>query len=395
MRYSWFKPLARRRRLSATGERPASEHKLFGVWNAEDAEGLTPGARRAPDRYRLEGAKTFCSGGGYVERPFVNGKLPDGSWQMCIVPMDEVNTSCDRTWWQPMGMRATASYKIDFSGVELGAEALIGQPGDYLRQPWLTAGVVRFAAVQLGGAEALFDLTRQYLQGEERTEHPYQQERLGQMAIALESRQPLAARGRRSPGRLRPAVWRRARRRPSPPGATGGLRQHDAYRHRANLYGGDAAVSALGGYAGAAAAPRHRAGAARSDPVPAAARLRCGHCRGRSPRPVPDFPGRQPMAPLTPSLTEASPLAAVASLPLRALGDLPLTPVLVVAPHPDDETLGCGGAIAQLRSQGYPVQVLVISDGTPISSAIAAVPRPPAATAAGLRNPGRPGSAAS
>lgn len=168
------------------GREAREQDKLFGVWNAEDAEGL----RLLPiglNRYRLEGAKTFCSGGGYVERPFVNGKLPDGSWQMCIVPMDEVSTRCDRDWWQPMGMRATASYRIDFSNVELGAEALIGQPGDYLRQPWLTAGVVRFAAVQLGGAEALFDLTRQYLQGEQRTEHPYQQERLGQMAIALES----------------------------------------------------------------------------------------------------------------------------------------------------------------------------------------------------------------
>ncbi|WP_242021357.1 acyl-CoA dehydrogenase family protein [Nodosilinea sp. FACHB-141] len=168
------------------GREARDQHKLFGVWNAEDAEGLHL-VPIGPNRYRMEGAKTFCSGGGYVERPFVNGKLPDGSWQMCIVPMDEVRTACDRTWWQPMGMQATASYKIDFTGVELGAEALIGQPGDYLRQPWLTAGVVRFAAVQLGGAEALFDLTRQYLQGQQRTEHPYQQERLGQMAIALES----------------------------------------------------------------------------------------------------------------------------------------------------------------------------------------------------------------
>jgi LmbE family N-acetylglucosaminyl deacetylase len=39
-------------------------------------------------------------------------------------------------------------------------------------------------------------------------------------------------------------------------------------------------------------------------------------------------------------------------------------PVLIVAPHPDDETLGCGGAIALLRSQGCPVWVLVITDGT-------------------------------
>ena len=37
---------------------------------------------------------------------------------------------------------------------------------------------------------------------------------------------------------------------------------------------------------------------------------------------------------------------------------------LVVAPHPDDESLGCGGAIAQLRRQGHSVHVLFVSDGS-------------------------------
>lgn len=37
---------------------------------------------------------------------------------------------------------------------------------------------------------------------------------------------------------------------------------------------------------------------------------------------------------------------------------------LIVAPHPDDETLGCGGAIALLKKAGLAVKVLVISDGT-------------------------------
>lgn len=160
--------------------------KIFGVWNAEDADNL----KIIPldnGHYRLEGCKTFASGSGYVDRPFANGTLPDGRWQMCIVPMDEVATIADPSWWQPSGMRATASYKVDFSGVELPETALIGQPNDYYRQPWLSAGVVRFAAVQLGGAEALFDEARRFLHSLERVRDPYQEERFGKMAIALES----------------------------------------------------------------------------------------------------------------------------------------------------------------------------------------------------------------
>lgn len=37
---------------------------------------------------------------------------------------------------------------------------------------------------------------------------------------------------------------------------------------------------------------------------------------------------------------------------------------LVIAPHPDDESLGCGGTIALLRERGFAVHVLFVSDGT-------------------------------
>lgn len=37
---------------------------------------------------------------------------------------------------------------------------------------------------------------------------------------------------------------------------------------------------------------------------------------------------------------------------------------LVVAPHPDDESLACGGLIFLLRTAGHPVWVLFVSDGS-------------------------------
>ena len=39
--------------------------------------------------------------------------------------------------------------------------------------------------------------------------------------------------------------------------------------------------------------------------------------------------------------------------------------VLVVAPHPDDEVLGCGGTIARMTAAGAEVHVLVATEGKP------------------------------
>lgn len=41
----------------------------------------------------------------------------------------------------------------------------------------------------------------------------------------------------------------------------------------------------------------------------------------------------------------------------------PARSTVILSPHPDDETLGCGGLIAKQRQQGVPVLVVAVTDG--------------------------------
>jgi alkylation response protein AidB-like acyl-CoA dehydrogenase len=161
---------------------------LFGVWNTENpVQGVQLAALPA-GRYRLLGAKTFASGAGHVSRPLITGALPEGrGWQLFVLDAEAQPPVLDCSFWRPLGMRASASFRAELTGLELAAEDLIGPPNDYYRQPWFSGGAIRFAAVQLGGAEAVFDETRRFLRGLGRLDDPYQRQRLGEMAILLES----------------------------------------------------------------------------------------------------------------------------------------------------------------------------------------------------------------
>ena len=50
-------------------------------------------------------------------------------------------------------------------------------------------------------------------------------------------------------------------------------------------------------------------------------------------------------------------------IPYTATSSLPAQAALVLAPHPDDEVFGCGGAIASHVRSGVPVHVVVLTDG--------------------------------
>jgi LmbE family N-acetylglucosaminyl deacetylase len=63
---------------------------------------------------------------------------------------------------------------------------------------------------------------------------------------------------------------------------------------------------------------------------------------------------------LEPTVAEAEWMNVLGNLPVW---NPPSLPTLIVAPHPDDETLGPGGLIAAQRSRGVDVYVAAVTDG--------------------------------
>ncbi len=49
--------------------------------------------------------------------------------------------------------------------------------------------------------------------------------------------------------------------------------------------------------------------------------------------------------------------------PLLSAREVAIGPALVIAPHPDDEILGCGGTLALHRAAGHRVVALILTDG--------------------------------
>lgn len=167
----------------------AAAGMLFGVWNTGTQALLQ--LERAGDAWRLRGAKTFASGAAFVERPIVTAEDRQHGWQMTLVRMEAPGAAehlrIDRDFWQPLGMEASGSFGVDFTGVRLEPEDLIGAPGDFYRDPLFRGGAVRFAAVQAGGVLRLVSHFLEWIAARGRADDPYQLARAGELSLLAQA----------------------------------------------------------------------------------------------------------------------------------------------------------------------------------------------------------------
>jgi alkylation response protein AidB-like acyl-CoA dehydrogenase len=154
---------------------------LFALWVTDPAK---QGVQLARD-FTLNGEKSFCSAAGAAKQALITAQMDAGD-QMVLVALTSRVRVTDRGV-KLAGMRAAVTGSVDLTGVVVDEEALVGEPGDYLREPAFSTGAWRSSAVALGGLGALIDAAKNELSSRGRADNPFQRMRFGQSVIAHET----------------------------------------------------------------------------------------------------------------------------------------------------------------------------------------------------------------
>jgi alkylation response protein AidB-like acyl-CoA dehydrogenase len=162
-----------------------THERLYGLWVTDPSTQMLR-MRRQGNRIRLTGGKQFCSGAGHATGAVVTAMDEDGATRMLVIPLG-IGETVTALPSPLQGMRAAVTGAVDFTGCEVSADALLGEPGDYLREPDFSAGAWRGSAVALGGLIALLDHGIAQLRASKRLDTPHTQARLGQAFIARET----------------------------------------------------------------------------------------------------------------------------------------------------------------------------------------------------------------
>ena len=190
-RERWFEGVVERgeKWVAWSGEpqaRKPGEQRAFGTEVERAAEGWT-----------VSGTKAFATSATGADWAIllVDPAGPGGARHadvgdgllMLACPLADPTVSVDGSWWDPVGMRATVSHKVEFDRTFIPDVDVIGEPGSYLRDGWQTAFIPHYAASFLGAAEAAYEYALEYLVHQGKGGDPYVQQRVGEMLVDVQS----------------------------------------------------------------------------------------------------------------------------------------------------------------------------------------------------------------
>ena len=181
------------------------EHgRLFGSWGSEPAVSLSRTflmetvARQDGDHYVVDGVKHFCTMALGASRYMVWCALEGGTDMgkallQVLVPADAPGIATDGKW-NTLGMRATFSPSVTFTGVRVEKDAGLGDPGTALRVGVVESFALGYGAVYAGIAQGALAFAIDYAkQRIVKPEHipvahdPAVQRHVGELAAQLDA----------------------------------------------------------------------------------------------------------------------------------------------------------------------------------------------------------------
>lgn len=150
----------------------ARHGRLFGSWGSEPAVSLSRTflmetvIRENGPGYVVDGVKHFCTmalGASYymVWCALDGGTDMSKSLLLALVPAEAPGIATDGRW-NTLGMRATYSPSVAFTGVPVPRDAALGDPGGALRVGVVESFALGYAAVYLGIAEGALTFAIDY-----------------------------------------------------------------------------------------------------------------------------------------------------------------------------------------------------------------------------------------
>jgi alkylation response protein AidB-like acyl-CoA dehydrogenase len=146
--------------------------RLFGSWGSEPAVSLSRTLlmetviRHDGAGYVIDGVKHFCTMALGASHYMVWCALDGGtdmakSLQLALVPADAPGITTDGKW-DTLGMRATFSPSVTFTGVRVPEDGMLGEPGAAVQVGVIESFALGYAAVYLGIAESALRFALDY-----------------------------------------------------------------------------------------------------------------------------------------------------------------------------------------------------------------------------------------
>jgi alkylation response protein AidB-like acyl-CoA dehydrogenase len=165
---------------------------------ASDTRSFGTTTTKADGGYIVDGRKAFATSAGGADWAIllVSTAGPGGarhgsgsleSQLLLACDLSDPSISIDRSWWDPLGMRGSASHVVEFHRTFIPEYSLIGRPGQYLLDGWQTCFIPHYAATFLGAAEAAYDFALDEVTSQGKVQDPYVQHHIGQSAINVET----------------------------------------------------------------------------------------------------------------------------------------------------------------------------------------------------------------